>query len=92
MAGASLRAYRKARAWLIDTPPAEIARTERSLFPDIDPAVLTSTIASYQKLGAGRPTSRSPGQRSSHARCVPACGLITRGTRYETWSPPADGP
>lgn len=55
MAGAFMRAYRKARAWLINTPAAEVAKAEAAFFPDIDPAVLTATIATYQKLGNWTP-------------------------------------
>ena len=50
-----MRAYRKARAWLLATPAARIAEAEASFFPDIDRAVLTSTIAYYQKLGCWTP-------------------------------------
>ena len=49
------RAYRKARAWLIATPAAEVARAEATYFPAIDQAVLTETIAAYQKLGTWSP-------------------------------------
>ena len=50
-----MRAYRKARAWVIDTPAAEIAEAEASFFPDTDRDVLTRTIATYQKLGCWTP-------------------------------------
>jgi NitT/TauT family transport system substrate-binding protein len=50
-----MRAYRKARAWLIATPAAQVAETEAPFFPEIDRAVLTSTIAYYQKLGCWTP-------------------------------------
>ena len=49
------RAYRKARAWLIAMPAAQIAEVEASFFPNIDRAVLTQTIATYQKLGCWTP-------------------------------------
>jgi len=49
------RAYRKARAWLISTPAAKVAETEAAFFPNIDRAVLTQTIAAYQKLGCWTP-------------------------------------
>ncbi len=55
MAPAFMRAYRKARADLLSTPAAEIALIEQSFFPEIDPAVLTTTIAAYQKLGNWSP-------------------------------------
>jgi len=50
-----MRAYRKARAWLIETPAPKVAEAEASFFPEIDQAVLTSTIAYYQKLGCWTP-------------------------------------
>jgi len=49
------RAYRKARAWLLATPPATVAEKEAPFFPEIDRAVLTATIAYYQKLGCWTP-------------------------------------
>ena len=49
------RAYRKARAWLIATPAEKVAEVEASFFPNIDRAVLTQTIATYQKLGNWTP-------------------------------------
>jgi len=54
-AKAFMRAYRKARAWLIATPAAQVAETEASYFKDIDRSVLTDTIATYQKLGNWTP-------------------------------------
>jgi NitT/TauT family transport system substrate-binding protein len=54
-AKAFMRAYRKARAWLIATPAAQVAETEASFFKDIDRPVLTDTIATYQKLGNWTP-------------------------------------
>ena len=50
-----MRAYRKARAWVIATPAATIAEVEAPFFPEIDRAVLTATIAYYQKLGCWTP-------------------------------------
>src|SRR5215813_59277 len=50
-----MRAYRKARAWLLATPAAQVAEAEASFFPEIDRAVLTLTIAYYQKLGCWTP-------------------------------------
>jgi NitT/TauT family transport system substrate-binding protein len=55
MAKRFMRAYRRARAWLIATPAAKIAEAETAFFPEIDLAVLTSTIACYQKLGCWTP-------------------------------------
>lgn len=50
-----MRAYRKARNWIITTPATEIAKAEASFFPKIDQDVLASTIATYQKLGNWTP-------------------------------------
>ncbi|MCI0547924.1 MAG: ABC transporter substrate-binding protein [Candidatus Rokubacteria bacterium] len=87
-----MRAYRKARAWLIDTPADEVARAEASFFPGIDGAVLTATIGYYQKLGCWTPhvdISRPAYQVTldvfEHA------GLITKRHRYEdVVAPPPD--
>ncbi|MEK9723546.1 MAG: hypothetical protein VW405_08680, partial [Rhodospirillaceae bacterium] len=54
-AKAFTRAYGKARTWLIETPAEEVAATLQSYFADIAPAVLSSTIAYYQKLGNWTP-------------------------------------
>ena len=54
-AKAFMRAYRKARAWLIATPAAEVAKAEAPFFKDIDLPVLTATIATYQQLGNWTP-------------------------------------
>ena len=56
MARAFMRAYRKARAFVIETPAAEIARVEREFFKGIDEAVLARTIADYQALGNWHPS------------------------------------
>jgi NitT/TauT family transport system substrate-binding protein len=50
-----MRAYREARAWVIGAPAAEIAKAEATFFPDVDPGVLTKTIATYQTLGNWTP-------------------------------------
>jgi NitT/TauT family transport system substrate-binding protein len=55
MAKAFMRAYRKTRVYIVETPAAEIAEAERHLFPDIDLGVLTETIAAYQGLGNWSP-------------------------------------
>jgi NitT/TauT family transport system substrate-binding protein len=55
MAKRFMRAYRKARTWLIETPAAKVAEAESAFFPEIDRAVLASTIAYYQKLGCWTP-------------------------------------
>lgn len=55
MAKAFMRAYRNTRAYINETPAAEIAKAEASFFPDTAPEVLEHTIASYQKLGCWTP-------------------------------------
>jgi NitT/TauT family transport system substrate-binding protein len=84
MAKSFMRAYRKARAWLIATPAAEVAKAEASYFKDIDLPVLTTTIAAYQKLGnwsphveITRPAFEATLDIFQHAK------LITKRHRYE---------
>jgi NitT/TauT family transport system substrate-binding protein len=89
-----MRAYRRARAWLLATPAAQVAEAEASFFPDIARPVLTATIAYYQKLGCWsphveitRPAFEVTLDVFQHA------GLITRRHRYEdiVAAPPATG-
>lgn len=54
-AKAFMRAYRKARAWLIATDASEVAKKEASYFEGTDPSVLTETIRAYQALGTWSP-------------------------------------
>ncbi len=51
MAKAFMRAYRKTRAYMNDTPAAAIAKAEKPYFPDTDERVLADCIATYQHLG-----------------------------------------
>ena len=51
MAKAFMRAYRKTRDYMNDTPAAEIARAQKPYFPDTDERVLADCIATYQRLG-----------------------------------------
>ena len=50
-ATAFMRAYRKARIYMTDTPAAEIARLLKPVFPAIDEPVLARCIETYQQLG-----------------------------------------
>jgi NitT/TauT family transport system substrate-binding protein len=92
MAQRFMRAYRKARAWVVGTPAATIAAAEAAFFPEIDRAVLTATIASYQQLGCWtphveitRPAFEATQDVFQHAR------LISRRHRYEdVVAPPPD--
>jgi NitT/TauT family transport system substrate-binding protein len=84
MAKAFMRAYRKARAWLISTPAADVAKAEASFFKDIDLPVLTDTIATYQKLGNWTPHVEIT--RPAYAATLDIfqhAGLITRRHAYE---------
>jgi NitT/TauT family transport system substrate-binding protein len=55
MAKAFMAAYRKARAALLETPAADIARIEQPYFPEVHPDVLAKTIGFYQTLGCWSP-------------------------------------
>jgi NitT/TauT family transport system substrate-binding protein len=55
MAAAFIRAYKKTRAYMNETPAAEIARAEKPYFPDNDGSVLADCIAAYQRLGCWTP-------------------------------------
>jgi NitT/TauT family transport system substrate-binding protein len=87
-----MRAYRKARAWVITAPAAEIAKAEAPFFPDIDPGVLTKTIATYQKLGNWSPHAEitRPAWEATVDIFLHA-GLITRRHRYEDVIAPCPG-
>ena len=50
-----MRAYRKTRRYINETPADEIAAAEARFFPDTPREVLTRTIAAYQKLGCWTP-------------------------------------
>lgn len=55
MARAFTRAYRRTRTYMNEASASEIASTQSSYFPEIDPAVLTACIDTYQKLGNWTP-------------------------------------
>jgi NitT/TauT family transport system substrate-binding protein len=92
MARRFMRAYRKARGWLLATPAAQVAKAEAAFFPDIAPAVLTATIAFYQKLGCWTPHVEITRPAFEAALDVfQHSGLITKRHRYEdvVAAPPA---
>lgn len=92
MARSFMRAYRKARTWLLATPAAKVAEAEAAFFPEIDRAVLTSTIGYYQTLGCW--TSHVDITRPAFEVALDVfqhSGLITRRHRYEdVIAPPPD--
>ncbi|MBL4597843.1 MAG: ABC transporter substrate-binding protein [Rhizobiaceae bacterium] len=55
MAKAFMRAYKKTRVYMNETPAKEIAKAEASYFPQIDEAVLANCISTYQQLGNWTP-------------------------------------
>lgn len=55
MAKAFVRAYKKTRIYMNEESAAEIALAQQEYFPDIDSAVLTDCIATYQQLGNWSP-------------------------------------
>ena len=67
MAKAFMRAYRKTRRYVNETPADEIAAAEASFFPNTDREVLARTIAAYQKLGCWTP----------HVEITPAAYEVT---------------
>ena len=88
-----MRAYRKARAWLLATPAAKVAEAEAPFFPDIDRAVLAATIATYQQLGCWTPHVEITRPAFEVALDVfQHAGLITKRHAYEdvVASPPAE--
>jgi NitT/TauT family transport system substrate-binding protein len=84
MAKRFMHAYRKARAWLLATPADKVAEAEASFFPEIDRAVLTSTIGTYQKLGCWTPHVEITRPAFEAALDVfQLAGLITKRHCYE---------
>jgi len=84
MAPRFMRAYRQARAWLIATPAAEVAKIEAALFPGIDLAVLIATIGAYQKLGNWSPHAKITRPAFEATLDIyQYAGRITRRHRYE---------
>jgi NitT/TauT family transport system substrate-binding protein len=84
MAQAFMRAYRKAQAWVLETPAGEIAKVEGPYFEGIDTDVLERTIAFYQQLGNWAPSPRIP--RDAYEVILDAfahSGLITRRHPYD---------
>lgn len=93
MAAAFMRAYRKARHYVINAPASEVAQMEADFFPNIDVNVLTQTIATYQQLGCwpANPCIK----RETYERALEIfefSGLITRHHVYEdvVIAPPED--
>ncbi|HSB41658.1 MAG TPA: ABC transporter substrate-binding protein [Methylomirabilota bacterium] len=79
-----MRAYRRARGWLLATPAAEVAKAEAAFFAEIDPPVLAATIGYSQKLGCWTPHVEITRSAFEVALDVfQHSGLITKRHRYE---------
>jgi NitT/TauT family transport system substrate-binding protein len=94
MARAFMRAYRKARAYVNETPAEEIAAAEASFFPGIDQAVLAHTIGFYQGLGCWAPDVAIP--RDAYEVTLDVfelSGLVRKRHPYDTVcvAPPEEG-
>jgi NitT/TauT family transport system substrate-binding protein len=84
MAKAFIRAYKKTRAYMNDTPAAEIARVEKPYFPDTDESVLADCIATYQRLGCW--TRHVEITRAAYEKTLDVYeynGLVKQRYRYE---------
>jgi NitT/TauT family transport system substrate-binding protein len=84
MAKAFMRAYTKTRAYMNETPAAEIARAEKRYFPDIDEKVLADCIATYQQLGCWTPHVEIT--RAAYEKTLDVFeynGLLKQRYRYE---------
>ncbi len=91
MAKSFMRAYRAARAYVIEAPAREIALKEADYFPNIDQDVLIQTIATYQTLGCWSPDPTISQTAYNHLLDVfMFSGLITQRHAYESCvvSPP----
>jgi NitT/TauT family transport system substrate-binding protein len=84
MAKAFMRAYRKTRRYMNETPAAQIAKAEKPYFPDIDEKVLADCIATYQQLGCWTPHVEITQQAYERALDVYEYnGLAKQRYRYE---------
>ena len=84
MAKAFTRAYKKTRAYMNDTPAAEIARAEKQYFPDTDESVLADCITTYQRLGCWTPHVEIT--RAAYDKTLDVyeySGLVKQRYRYE---------
>ncbi|MDP6788049.1 MAG: ABC transporter substrate-binding protein [Rhodospirillales bacterium] len=94
MVRAFMRAYRKARTYVVETPPEEIAAAQAHFFPRIEVEVLARAIASYQGLGCW--TANPLITRDAYDAALDVflhAGAITRRHAYEdvVAPPPGEG-
>ena len=84
MAKAFMRAYKKTRIYMNETPAADIAKAEKAYFPDIDEGVLAECIATYQRLGCWTPHVEIT--QKAYAKTLDVfehVGLLKQRYRYE---------
>lgn len=85
MARAFTRGYAQARAFTVSANAAEVAAIIAPFFPAIDRAVLTQTVAAYQRLGCWEPAIEI--SRASYEALLDVFafnGLISRRHAYES--------
>ena len=73
-----------AKPYMNDTPAAEIARAQKSYFPDTDESVLADCIATYQRLGCWTPHVEIT--QAAYEKTLDVYeynGLLKRRYRYE---------
>lgn len=92
MALAFMRAYRRARQYVIDAPADEIAAREAGFFPGIDAQVLAKTIGVYQKMGCWSPNPAiKPESYETLLDVFQYSGLITKRHLFNACvTPPPD--
>jgi len=84
MAKAFMRAYKKTRLYMNETPATEIAKAEKPYFPEFDEDVLTDCIAAYQQLGCWTPHVEIT--RAAYEKTLDVfefVGLLKQRYRYE---------
>jgi NitT/TauT family transport system substrate-binding protein len=78
------RAYQRARAWVRETPAAEIASAEASFFPGVHRDALASAVQAYQHLGCWEGGIAIPRELYEQALNVfEHAGEITRRHGYD---------
>jgi NitT/TauT family transport system substrate-binding protein len=90
---AFMRAYRKARRYINETPAGEVASSVSPFFPNIEPEVLEKTIGFYQQLGCWTPHVEITREAYEVTQDVfEYSGLLSRRYPYEAVcaSPPGD--
>jgi NitT/TauT family transport system substrate-binding protein len=84
VAKAFMRAYARTRAYMNEKPAAEIARAEKSFFPNVSERVLADCIATYQRLGCWTPHVHIT--RAAYEKTLDVYeynGLVKQRYRYE---------